>query len=167
MARLWAIKTPLLQTGWSVVWNLQGSGLCIAYLDIIGACVSRFNRESREAECVQMRLHCRIHTADARFANDWSAYGSAQSNRPAFPLRVLYSFQPLCCGIRLPDNLRLKRYRCYVYIVKILSSVIIYSIIDFKSISSGHASPFASPHKLTVAIARVIPVETALNRSDR
>ena len=104
VARLWAIKTPLLQTGWSVVWNLQGSGLCIAYLDIIGACVSRFNRESREAECVQMRLHCRIHTADARFANDWSAYGSAQANRPAFPWRVLYCIQPLCCGIRLPGD---------------------------------------------------------------
>jgi len=30
---------------------------------------------------------------------------SAQSNRPAFPRRVLYGFQPPCLGLRLPDTL--------------------------------------------------------------
>ena len=36
--------------------------------------------------------------------NVLSGDGSAQSNRPAFPLRVLYSFQPRVLGIRLPDK---------------------------------------------------------------
>ena len=33
-----------------------------------------------------------------------SGDGSAQSNRPAFPSRVLYGFQPRVGGIRLPDK---------------------------------------------------------------
>ena len=31
---------------------------------------------------------------------------------PAFPLRVLYSFQPLCCGIRLPDKSAIDKLWC-------------------------------------------------------
>lgn len=53
-----------------------------------------------------------------------------------------------------------------MYIVKILFAIIIYSIIDFMLISSSYASPFASLHKLSVVISRVIPMEAALNCSN-